>query len=123
MLSSIRVQPLEKMEHRSNKIIDRGREYEFNIPSRNVRDSIIQTLEKNFKDDPHLSDLVTHFAQFDPKCLDKYSDFIVFLKLYSTKLKFVTTRMEYSGIEYMIDAWKGLPPEDFMKRKKFLGIF
>ena len=103
--------------------IEHYRDYEFRVYSKNVRNNILAVLEEKFKGDPHFNEIYAHFKAFDSQCLDQYSDFIILIKLYGTRIHFVTSRVEYSGMEYTLQDWNSEPAEQFRKRPKFLGLF
>lgn len=113
----------DKNSHISKNTIERNMVYQFNIRSKNVRDNIIATFLTNFKDDKHIRDIEAHFMAFDSKVLDEFSEFVIYIRMYGTKIRFTTSRMEYSGMEYSLTSWDSKPAKQFEKRKKFLGIF
>lgn len=108
--------------HKLNKIEHGKKDYVFHISSSRVLSNILATFEVNFPDEPHLSDILAHFRQFDTKVLDKFSEFSVILEKYNTKITFITSRVEYSGMLYTLTDWNSVPCKEFL-RKKFLGIF
>jgi hypothetical protein len=114
---------LDEKTNASKYSIKRNHKYEFNIRSKNVLDDILAVFSVNFKDDPHFKDIYAHFDAFDSKVLDQYSDFIVVIPIYGSRIRFISSRMEYSGMEYTLNEWGSIPAKQFRKRPKFLGIF
>lgn len=103
--------------------LEHNHKYEFHVRSNKMVDNILEVLTKNFKDDPHFNDIYAHFNGFGSKVLDQYSEFIVVIPMYGSRIRFVSSRMEYSGMEYMLNDWHSKPAKQFQKRSKFLGIF
>lgn len=124
LVSDKNFQTVEKKSAKNERLfIEKNMTYTFNIRSKKVRDNIISTLKENFKNDVHINDLERHFRDFDSNILDTFSEFNVYITMYNTRINFVTSRMEHSGIEYTIQSWDAKPAEQFKKRKTFFGLF
>lgn len=97
-----------------------GSTHEFNIPSRNVLENMINALLTKMPDDRIVSSLVKHLTKLDKSKMNTFSDITIILRnLGNVRLHFRTTRVEVVSLEYTIHAWNNEPPDD-LKHKTFI---